>query len=204
MGAADAVPRATSPKTGPAASLSRLTYDGESLVDDVSVSGGTVGVTTHRVIAITPDDEGANVCSIDRPNVESVDVAAAGHAAHGQRALRYGVYALALYGGSYLVSFDSVNSVEPTAATGAGEVVGMAVAMTGLLSAVDDVLRYAGILVLVVALVFVALYGQSRDRHLRIGVAGSDPVRVPLNRNEHAPTDRLVAALEKASNPSDG
>lgn len=189
---------------GPAASLSRLTYDGESIVDGAVVSGGTVGVTTHRVLAVTPGGDGPNVSTVERPNVESIEVAAAGDAAHGRRALRYGVYALVLLGGSYLFSFDSVGSVEPSSGAGAGQVVGMAGAMTGLLAAVDDVLRSAGVLVLVVALVFLALYGRSRDRHLRIDVAGGDPVRVPLNRNEHAPVDRLAVALEKGSNPSDG
>ena len=208
-GSADASPTDTDatgsdPTTGPAARLSRLTYDGESLVDGVTVSGGTVGVTTHRVLALTPEAEGPNLQAVERPNVEDVAAAAAGDAAHGVRALRFGVYALALYGGSYLVNFDSVSTVEPSSAPGAGEVVSMAVAMTGILSAVDDVLRIAGVLVLLVALVFLALYGRSRDRHLRIEVAGDDPVRVPMNRNEHAPTERLAAALEKASNPSAG
>lgn len=208
MGSADPIPAdeeaADAGGSGPAATLSRLTYDGESIVDGVTVSGGTVAVTTHRVLTFTPDAEGPNVSAVQRPNVDAVEVAAAGDEAHGRRALRYGVYAVVLYGGSYLVSFDSVSSVEPTSAAGAGQVVSMAVAMTGLLSAVDDVLRYAGLVVLVVALVFAALYGRSRDRHLRIGVAGGDPVRVPMNGNEHAPVDRLTAALEKASNPSDG
>ena len=35
----------------------RLTYDGESVVDSVTVSGGTVGVTTHRILAFTPDGD---------------------------------------------------------------------------------------------------------------------------------------------------
>lgn len=189
---------------GPTDALSELTYAGESVVDSVTVSGGTVTVTSHRVLALLPGESGPNFVAVDRPNVESVAVASAGDAGHGVRALRYGVYALALIGGSFLVSFDSMSAVDPPAAAGAGQVVSMAVQLTSVLTVVDDVLRIAGVVVLLVALAFAALYGYSRDRHLAIGIAGGDPVRVPLRQSEPASVDRLRVALEKASNPSDG
>lgn len=182
----------------------RLTYDGESVVDTVTVSGGTVGVTTHRVLALTPNGDGANLQAVDRPNVVSIEPGSAGDTGHGARALRYGVYALALFGGSFLVNFESMEAVEPSTAAGAGQVVSLAMRLTNLLSVVDDVLRGAGVVALLAALAFAALYGYSRDRHLRVGVAGGDPIRVPLRRGEPADVARLEAAVEKASNPSAG
>lgn len=192
------------PGSTPAETFEGLTFAGETVVEAISVSGGTIGVTTHRVLALTPDDGGPNFHAVDRPNVESVELASAGDADRGFRAVRYGVYALALFGGSFLVRFDSMSGIEPPATTGAGQVVGMAVALTGLLSAVDDVLRVAGVVALLVALGFAALYGHSRARHLRIAVAGADPIRVPLRPGEPAAVDRLLVAVGKASNPPAG
>ena len=92
----------------------------------------------------------------------------------------------------------------PSSATGAGGVVQLAVALTGLLSLVDDGLRWAGALVLLVALLFAALYGHSRESHLAIRVAGGDQVRVPATAADAAAADRLRVAVEKASKPSAG
>lgn len=192
------------PGSPPTDAFEDLTYAGESVVDAVIVSGGTVGVTTHRVLALTPEGDGPNLQAVDRPNVESIGSGSAGNADHGVRAVRYGVYALALFGGSFLVNFESMTAVEPTSAAGAGQVVGMAMQLTNLLSVVDDVLRAAGVVALLAALAFAALYGHSRDRHLRVDVAGGDAIRVPLRRGEPTGADRLRAAVEKASNPPAG
>jgi len=203
-GDADAVDERAGPVDRRAEFFARLCYAGESVVEVVPFSGGAVGVTTHRVLALTPDDDGPNVQAIDRPNVTAVELSSGGDAALGMRALRYGLYAVLLFGASYLIDFSGVSGVDPPAATGAGQVINMALAMLGVLSLVDDVLRLAGLGVLVVALLFAAAYGRSRDSYLAIGVAGGDPVRVPAAASESAAATRLRVAVEKASNPSDG
>ena len=189
---------------GPADEIEPLCYAGESVVDAVPFSGGTVGVTTHRVLALTPDGDGPNLQAVERPNVDGVELSAGGDAAHGARALRYGVYALALVGASFVVDFSSVSAVDPPSGTGAGRVVQMAVTMTGMLTLVDDVLRYAGLGVLVVALLFLALYGHTRDSYVAIGVAGGRALRVPATGSESAAVDRLRAAVADASGPAGG
>ena len=190
--------------SGPADALAEFTYAGESVVDAVTVSGGTLGVTTHLVLALTPGEGGPNFSAVGRPNVESVSVGSGGDAVHGVRAVRYGVYAVAMLAASYLLNFETMTAIDPPSAAGTGQVVGMAVQLTSLLSVVDDVLRIGGVAVLLGALGFAALYGYSRDRHVAVTVAGGDPVRVPVRKNEVVAVDRLTVALEKASNPSDG
>lgn len=184
--------------------LERLCYAGESLVGAATVSGGTVGVTTHRVIALSPGSDAATFRAVDRPNVSGVSVSTGGDSAVGLRSLRLGVYALVLVAGSYLLDFDGMVTADVPARTGAEQVVDMAATMTALLSLVDDVLRAAGIVLLLVALGFAALYGYSHDRYLAIEVEGGESLRLPLAPSERRAADRLSAALEKASNPSDG
>ena len=185
----------TPPTGGPVDEIEPLCYDGESVVDVVPLSGGTVGVTSHRVLALTPGGDGPNLQSADRPNVDSIELSAGGDVGHGGRALRYGVYALLLFGASFVVDFGSVSAVDPPSGTGAGQVVGLAVSMLGMLTLVDDVLRYAGLVVLVVALLFAALYGYTRDSYLAVEVAGGDALRVPASASESAAADRLRVAL---------
>lgn len=194
--------------TGPAAeaadAIDPLCYAGESVVDTARVGGATVAVTTHRVLAHTPAADGPTLQEAALPNVEAVELASAGDAAHGWRAVRYGVYAVALFGASFVVNFEGVAGVEPPAQAGAGQVVSMAVAMTNLLGLVDDALRIGAAMVAIGALGFAALYGYSRDRHLRVTVAGGDHVQVPADAAASAAADRLGIAVEKASKPSDG
>ena len=192
------------PTGGPADDIEPLCYAGESVVEAVPFSGGTVGVTSHRVLALTPGDDGPNLRAVDRPNVTSIELSAGGDAGHAGRAVRFGVYALALVGASFVVDFGAVSAVDPPSGTGAGQVVGLAVSMLGMLTMVDDVLRYAGLLVLVVALLFAALYGYSRDSYVAVDVAGGDAVRVPAGPSESAAADRLRVALSEAGTGSVG
>jgi len=200
----DAVDERAGPVDRRAEFFARLCYGGESVVEVVPFSGGLVGVTTHRVLALTPDGDGPNLQSIDGPNVADVELSSGGDAAHGVRALRYGLYAVLLVGASYLIDFSGVSGVDPPSGTGAGQVINMALAMLGVLSLVDDVIRIAGLGVLVLALLLAVAYGRSRDSYLAIRVAGGDPVRVPAAASESAAATRLRVAVEKASNPSDG
>lgn len=183
---------------GGGGAVARFCYPGESVLHAVRFSGGLVGVTTHRVLALTPGESGPNLQAVDRPNVTGIELSSGGDVGRAFRAVRYVVYGLALIGGSYLVDFSSVSAVDPPAGTGVGPVVNLALALVGLLQLVDDGLRYAGVGVLGLALLFVALYVYSRESYLAIGVAGGDPVRVPASASESAAAARLRAAVEKA------
>jgi len=194
----------TSAPSDPPAAIDRLCYAGESVLDTACVGGATVTVTSHRVLALTPSSDGPTLQEAALPNVEDVELTSAGDLAHGWRAVRYGVYALALFGASFVVNFDGIAGVEPPAQAGAGQVVSMAVAMTNILGLVDDALRVGAVMVLIGALGFAALYGYSRDRQLQVTVADGDHLRVPADGAARAAADRLGVALEKASNPSDG
>lgn len=184
--------------------IARLCYGGESVVDGVRLDGAIVAVTTHRVLTYAPEGDGPTLQAAPLPNVEGIEAGNAGDEAHAWRGLRYGVYAVVLFGASTVFSFDGMTAVEPPGQTGAGQVVSMAVAMTGILGLVDDLLRLIGVIVLLVALAFAAIYGYSRERLLRVRVAGDDPITLPTATDPSAAADRLALALEKASNPSDG
>lgn len=189
----------------PVEAVEAVTYDGERVVDVVGLAEGTVGVTTHRVVVLSPDAEGPRQQAAPLANVESIAESTGGEERHVRRAVRFGVYGLALLAGSLVVDFDGMAAVEPpTAAAGPDRLIGAAVAATSLLSAVDDALRLAGALVLVVALGFGAYAWRGRQRELRVAVSGDEPLVLALHRDESVDAGRLRAAVEKASNPTTG
>lgn len=184
--------------------LVRLCYAGESVVDAVRVGGATVAVTSHRVLAFAPDGDGPTLQEAALPNVATVEAAHIGRAAQGWRAVRYGIYGAILLGASTVVNFGNIANAPAPSGAAAGQVVGMAIALTGMLGLVDDALRIGGLAVLGVAALFGILYWYSRDPHLRVAVEGGEPLRVPAAGDVSTAADRLLVALEKASNPSDG
>ena len=55
-----------------------LLYEGESVRETVPVGAGGIVVTTHRLLAFTPDREGPNFRQVDRPNVDGAEVRTVG------------------------------------------------------------------------------------------------------------------------------
>jgi len=55
-----------------------LLYEGESVRETVPVGAGVVVVTTHRLLAFTPDREGPDFRQVDRPNVDGAEVRTVG------------------------------------------------------------------------------------------------------------------------------
>lgn len=180
-----------------------LLYGGESLVDEASVDTARIAVTTHRVVALTPNGPGARYQTVDRPNVTGVAVQSQGDLEDAVRAIRFGIYSAVLLGAGALIDLDGmIQPVDVPEGTGLGGVIGTVTMITQAFALIDDLLLAAGLVVLPIALFFCARYLRGRERNLEVGVAGDDPLRVPApdaGAAEAAAT-RIEAALETASN----
>lgn len=180
----------------------RLLYDGEAIEESVRLDGGGVVVTSHRVLAFTPDREGANFHQVDRPNVDGVAVTTKGD----WQFLELGVKALVvggvLVGAGTMVSLDglvgnvSLDSGGAASAVGIGGMMGMLQTMLTLMAQLDDLMRLFGALGLAFAAVVLGVYLWSRDRLLVIGVAGDDDIELSAPDEEG-----LVARVEAAIVP---
>jgi hypothetical protein len=178
-----------------------LLYDGESVRETVDMGSSRVVVTSHRVLAFTPDADGENFRQADRPNVETVETGSSTD----DRLLRYGarlgVVGGVLVGTGFFVDFGSIFGdvefdTESAGRVGAGGLIGTAQTLIDILKQLDFLLLVFGLLSLLLMAVLVGVYLFRRDPTLVITVAG-DEADIPLPRSGDATEvrRRLEAAI---------
>lgn len=187
----------------PADELAALCYGGETLLEVAVVEGGAIGVTSHRLLALTPDGSGARFRAVDRPNVTGLTAGTDGPTGLRDRSAKAGVVAVALLFGAAVIDLGGL--VEPPTATGGGlgGLFGLLDLFVTALGLVDEALAIGGLVALAVALGSLGWYLRERDRVIEVGVAGDDPVRVPIARGEADVAGGLDTALESATPGSD-
>jgi hypothetical protein len=186
-------------------------YDDEAIQEVVEWDGATVVVTSHRVLAFTPDLEGANFAEAEKPNVEGVDTDAQSSGWLVERGFRYGVYGFIMLGTAQFVDFGSLLgglsmgqalSGGGASAPGLGGVTRIMGRLTALMRSLDEILQTAGALVLLGAVAMVAVYWYTRDPTLAVRVAGGDDIHLP--RPDEATGDRLTHLLTPEGGTDDG
>lgn len=183
----------------------RLLYGGEVLVSEAPVGDAQIAVTSHRVLALSPNGDVPRFQALDRPNVAGVGVRTGGETEDLLGAVRFGVYAAILLGAGALLDFEGIiGPVEAPSGVGIGGVMSLLDTITRLLAMLDEGLLVGGLLLLMVSLFYVSQYLSGRQRYLEVSSHGDEPVRIPIGK--HIPTgaaiDRLETALGKASNAS--
>lgn len=174
-----------------------LLYDGESVVESVDADAGRsrVVVTTHRVLAFTPDHD-PRFHEVARPNVTGVAVEAVGAAGQLRRAARLGAWGVGLVVAGVLVPLDSaLAGVSDLGGASAGGALSFLGALLAALALLDDALRAIGALLLLVAAALLALYVWSRQPTVVVAVSGHDDLEV-LGDETTAATLRDALELE--------
>jgi hypothetical protein len=182
------------------AELERMRQSGESVERVVEVGSATLAVTEQRLLALTPDSDGANFRAIERPNVEAISTGARGTTAHLRRAIRPGILGVVLLGASQFVDLEGVAGATTPPGTdqlGLGGLFALLDLFLGLLALLDTVLLLGGVGLLCLALLLVGAYGYSRSTQLHVTVAGGDDLRVPLEGRSSSGTDP-ARTLERA------
>ena len=180
-----------------------LLYEGETIEEKVTVDTATVFVTSHRVLAFTPELEGDNFRQVDRPNVEGVTLESGGESRFGRLGARAALYGLILIVVGFFLPIDSLvggfGIPSATGRLGVGGVLGLLRSMLDLLRSLDDIMMSFGALLLLFALVPLGVYLWSRERNLVIEAAGEDgSIRLPAPAAE---ADALANELEVAILP---
>ncbi|RXK50288.1 hypothetical protein [Halorientalis pallida] len=170
---------------------------GETIETAVPIGTSGVVVTTQRVFAFTPESDGANFRSVERPNVEGVvtdTTSDTGWLGYVARAALAGVAGVAL---GLTVDFGSLLDLGGIGGQGASRV-GMGGMLTvlqqvsRLLGLLDQVLLVGGLLALAVALGALGMYVESRTKTIRLTVAGGADLHVPASARGDA-----VARLQR-------
>lgn len=177
-----------------------LLYEGESVRETVEAGSARVVVTTHRVLAFTPDDDGENVRVIDRPNVTGVETNTRGNRDLLYQGVRVGVggFVLLVVGVTLNTgSFVPDNAIDTGGGTAAG-IGGLLESLETLLrlfGLLGDVLAAVGVLLLLAAIVAGSVYRAQREPTVVISTAGGDDVHVPRPRDPGPAVTRLKRSL---------
>ena len=184
-------------------SVEKLLFEGESVRQSVAVGDNRVVVTSHRLLAFTPERDGENYRHVDLPNVADVR---AGHRAEdglvgrGIRALVYGGILLAV---GVTVDFESIVPTDALGGSGSqaagrvgiGSVLGLLNRFLGLVANLDEMARLFGALLLLFSTVVFGAYFLTRERVLTVAVAGDEAdIAVPA---AEADVERAVVDLER-------
>lgn len=176
--------------------LGAMCYGGEELIESVSVSAGAIGVTSHRLLVLTPEASDARFQAIDRPNVGGIAAQTSGPTGFRDRSVTMGAAAIVLLAaGSVIDLGDVVQPVDAPSGMGLGGFLGLIDVLIAALGLVDEVLILLGLGALLAALGSLVWYLRGRDRVIEIEVAGAEPVRIPIGRGETDTADRLRTAV---------
>ncbi|WP_251343118.1 hypothetical protein [Haloplanus halophilus] len=178
-------------------------YAGEDVVAEAPLGAGWAAVTTHRVLAYNPAADGRRFEAVDRPNVSSVSVDAAGDRrllGWGLRALLYGLAGVG--GGGVLRATNLVGTLSMEAgATGAapvGSVLAVTDALAAALATLATLLLVGGLALVAASLGLFGQYLRTRQPALVVERFGDDPVRLSAPRADGERAARsLSGALEE-------
>lgn len=165
------------------ARVDELLFDGESVRERVDAGTDLVVVTTHRVLAFTPDGEGANVRALDRPNVTGVEADTHGNA---DRLRQAGVAGVGGFGCLALGLLLDLDTLVPTGgvdvagsrAVGIGGLLETIETLLGLFALLDDLLVVVGLVAMLAGVAAGGVYWTRREPGVTIAVAGDDDVRL--------------------------
>jgi hypothetical protein len=180
-----------------------LLFDGEEVVEAVPFGERRVVVTTHRVLAFTPQSE-PRYRYVDRPNVTGVEADTEASGRWLGLAVRGIAVGLPLAVVGRVVEFGDLFSL-PDVSTGgrfgAGGMLGVLESLMGALAMVDEALLVGGLLATVLGIGAFGRYVETREHVVRIAVAGEDDITVPVEDPGTAAVDQLREAIGPVASP---
>lgn len=187
--------------------VEELLYEGESVQETVEMGASSVVVTSHRVLAFTPNSDGANFDEVQRPNVAGISTSAQAETSLLEQVGQIAVIGAVLLGAGWVLDFGAMLgtvSLSPDGAAtgqlGIGGVLGPLQTMLDVLRNLDYYLFIGGGLAMGLALLLLGVYVWQRDRTLAIEVAGGEDIHVPRPDKD----SDAVARLERAIAPRPG
>lgn len=179
--------RATRPDGGGVPGrVAGLTYAGEEPTATLPVRNGHVVATTHRLLVYTPDGDGANLQTVEAPNVVGVATGVRGRPTS-RRVGVFGVLAglTGLVAGR-LVNFESPADAVPTDVDvlGVGGLLQTVADVIALLTLLDEALTLFGAVALLAGGIALAVAAAGRRQTVVVEVAGGPDIQLPAGRTD--------------------
>ena len=186
--------------------LADILFAGEEVEEEIMVGDARIAVTSHRVLAFTPDGDERLFDHADRPNVVDAGVQTAGQRGYLSWAVRSVVYGGVLVGGGSLLHNSGVLTTVGGSDVPAGQSISgvdRAIRIAwNLFNVLTDAFVVVGVVLLALAAAFAVRYHLSRSEELVIERLGRDPIRISADDEEaEAAARQLRALVGTSSNP---
>lgn len=175
--------------------VNELLFAGESVRERVAVGEGTILVTTHRLLAFTPERTDKQYWQVDLPNVREIEPAFRTSRGLRRMATKTLTVGLVLLGAGLFVELPMIT---PGSTGGAGTEIGVFDAVeigVSLLARLTELMLQVGSGLCLLAVVFGGLYWHRRVPTLVVHTAGNDPNIVVSRPAEDEAIERLRTAV---------
>jgi hypothetical protein len=181
--------------------IEQLLYEGEEIRVQVGGEDVQVVVTTHRVLAFQPEDEGPKFRAVDLPNVTSVGRTTTGATEWLVRGGKWLVVGVALLAAGIIADFEGMligpDLQEGIGQVGLGGILGLFSLLRTFFALIDDALLLGGLAATVAGLAGIGWYLYTRQESVRIAVAGEEDILLPA-RSLSGPA---IAKVAEATEP---
>lgn len=182
------------------AHVDQLCYAGERVIENVRGQSAGVAVTSHRVLVFTPESEGPNLQTVERPNATGLSAGAAGDEEWFLAGAKWLIVGVALSVAGLLLDFEGllgdVAVGETAGQVGVSWIGGLFSLFSTALSLLDDLLLLGGAAAVLGGLALVGWYWQSRTETVTLTVAGGPDIEVPGVGVSADGVSRLQRAIE--------
>lgn len=162
--------------------VDQLLYDGETVLTGSTGRAAGVVVTSHRLLVFTPETEGKNLHTFERPNVTGLTKRQRGDSGWLSAAAKWLGFGIVLTISGALLDLDGILGSVSTDGTGGAVGVGWIADLFGLFNTafglLDEVLFFGGLLSVIAGIALLGWYWQSRSELLTVQIAGSDDLDV--------------------------
>ncbi|WP_327053283.1 hypothetical protein [Halomicrococcus gelatinilyticus] len=179
--------------------LAELLFAGEEVEEEIPVGGARIVVTSHRVLAFTPEGDERLFDHADRPNVVDARVRTAGRGQYLSWAVRSMVYGGVLVGfGTLLHNSGVLATVGGSNVPGGRAIGGVDRAIrvaSDLFGVLTDVFLFLGVALLVLAAAFAVRYYASQSEELVIERLGRDAICIPADAERAETAARQIRGI---------
>ncbi|MFB6110259.1 MAG: hypothetical protein ABEJ60_05220 [Halodesulfurarchaeum sp.] len=189
---------AESSGTGWQAHVEQLCYGGEGLLESVRGRSAGVAVTSHRVLAFTPESAGANLRTVERPNATGLSKGATGDERWFLAGGKWLIVGVALAVAGFGLDFGGLMGTldQTPGQIGVSWIGGLFSLFRTGFSLLDDVLLLGGGAAVLGGLALLGWYWQTRREIVAIHVAGGPDLELPGAGFSEEGVTRLQRAIE--------
>lgn len=180
--------------------IEQLLYEGEEVRVQVGGADVQVVVTTHRVLAFQPEEEGPRFRAVDLPNVEGVSRTITGPTEWLVQGGKWLLVGIVLVAGGVIADFEGMligpDLQEGMGQVGLGGLLSLFALLRTFIALIDDLLLLGGLVAAIAGLAGIGWYLYTRRESIVIAVSGEEDIVLPADSLTGPAISKVASAVE--------